>query len=72
MIRKKSRLPPRTPEPGDVGNIDWMPEEESNTKCKHGVQDCATCGTSSKRDALHTTRGGRGVLGRAIARSRKR
>lgn len=32
--------------------------------CKHGVLDCQACGTTERRDVLHTTQGGRGVVGR--------
>jgi hypothetical protein len=42
----------------------------SDTRCKHGDADCEACGTTSKRDALHTTRGGRGVVGR-LGRKRR-
>lgn len=34
------------------------------TKCKHGYYDCETCGTSDRVDALHTTKGGKGAVGR--------
>lgn len=34
------------------------------TSCKHGDGDCDECGTSDRRDVKHTTRGGKGVVGR--------
>lgn len=33
-----------------------------NTTCKHGAGDCASCGTTDRRDVIHKTRGGRGVV----------
>ena len=36
--------------------------------CKHGVLDCEVCGMT-ERDALHTTRGGQGVVARLRNRS---
>jgi hypothetical protein len=32
------------------------------TTCKHVDGDCDECGTTGRRDAIHTTRGGRGVV----------
>lgn len=36
--------------------------------CKHGVLDCETCGMTERRDVLHTTRGGCGVVGQLRGR----
>jgi hypothetical protein len=36
----------------------------STTACKHGRQDCPNCGTTSRRDVTHKTRGGRGSVGK--------
>ncbi len=33
-------------------------------KCKHELLDCARCGSRLDRDARHTIRDGRGVVGR--------
>lgn len=46
--------------------------EEARTRCKHGFFDCQRCGTAQRSDGLHKTRGGRGVIGEAIARSKRR
>jgi hypothetical protein len=32
--------------------------------CKHSPANCETCGTHERRDVVHTTNGGRGVVGR--------
>lgn len=37
---------------------------DAPSRCKHGKADCLTCGVSERRDALHTTVNGRGVVGR--------
>jgi len=34
------------------------------TTCRHGRSECNRCGTSTRRDALHTTAGGRGLVAR--------
>ena len=36
--------------------------------CKHGVLDCEACGVTERRDALHTTQRGLGVVGRLRGR----
>jgi hypothetical protein len=36
---------------------------EDYTVCKHGKGDCEKCGTTNKRDVVHTTRGGVEVVG---------
>lgn len=36
--------------------------EPPRTTCKHRDGRCERCGTSDRRDALHTTRNGRGVV----------
>ncbi len=43
---------------------DWNYEPPPVTVCKHKRGDCAECGTTDRRDAVHTTQGGRGVVGR--------
>ncbi len=35
-----------------------------STACKHGTHDCEKCGTSSKRDRVHKTVNGKGVVGK--------
>ena len=37
---------------------------EPTTACKHGTEDCEACGTTSRRDAKHSTVGGKGLIGR--------
>ena len=37
---------------------------EPTTRCKHGAADCPRCGTTSRRDAVHTTIGGHGAVAR--------
>jgi len=36
----------------------------TNPKCKHGKNDCLRCGTKSGKDHTHTTKAGKGVVGR--------
>lgn len=38
--------------------------KEPTTACKHGHDECELCGTTNRRDALHTTVGGRGLFSR--------
>lgn len=42
----------------------WVEENPATTSCKHHKGDCEECGTTNLRDALHSTQGGRGVVGR--------
>jgi len=46
----------------------WPVEIPANvppkTACKHGRDECETCGTTNRRDVLHKTIGGKGVVGR--------
>jgi len=37
---------------------------EDSTACKHGSGSCEICGTTDRRDVLHTTKNGRGSVGR--------
>lgn len=41
-----------------------------STACKHGRYECDACGTSDRRDAVHTTQGGAGKIAR-LRRSTK-
>ena len=50
------------------GFLDYFDRGESDTRCKHGVGECELCGTTAKRDALHATAGGVGVVGRLASR----
>jgi hypothetical protein len=34
------------------------------TACKHGIYACEKCGTTDRRDTLHTTKNGRGRVAR--------
>ena len=56
---------------GKTPIIEYFPMEvvPPSTACKHHEHGCEVCGTTDQRDALHTTRGGRGVVGR-LKRSR--
>lgn len=47
----------------------WVEVIEPTTKCKHGRGDCEDCGTTSRRDVVHTTRGGRGAVSRLRTRA---
>lgn len=54
------KLPPDTDGYGSWGfSIHWP-----TLRCKHGpCFRCDRCGVTERRDAMHTTRGGRGVVG---------
>lgn len=39
-------------------------EVPPTTRCKHGAGSCEKCGTTNERERVHTTRGGKGVVGR--------
>lgn len=45
-------------------SIELDPPEKNNTTCKHGLEECERCGTTDRRDARHTTVGGRGLVAR--------
>jgi hypothetical protein len=67
----KKRPFPRPPPPVFLTpplttTIDYWPMTvpPPTTACKHGEYECETCGTSDTRDALHTTRGGKGAVAR--------
>ena len=48
-----------------AGWNDWhMVELKPETCCKHGAGACETCGTTDRRDYLHKTVGGRGLVAR--------
>lgn len=44
--------------------LPWFVALPHQTACKHGEGACEDCGTTDTRDALHTTRGGVGAVGR--------
>jgi hypothetical protein len=46
----------------------YVPTWETHTKCRHGSTDCVRCGTSNRRDVIHSTVGGEGK----VAKLRKR
>jgi hypothetical protein len=56
-IRKKER-------PGKGVVWDTFEVVEPTTRCKHDRQNREDCCTSSLRDALHRTAGGKGRIGR--------
>ena len=70
-MKTAPRLPPNEPDDGS-GWESWCPVLSSNTRCKHGEQDCAVCGTSSRRDELHQTRNGLGSIAQVAARYDRR
>jgi len=37
--------------------IGWMVEERPTTRCKHKVGPCEKCGTTDRRDVIHSARG---------------
>ncbi len=39
-------------------------DTQVHTRCKHGAGECEECGTTDRRDVLHSTRGGVGSVGR--------
>jgi hypothetical protein len=41
-----------------------LPPLVPSARCKHGHADCLTCGATERRDVVHSTAGGRGVVGR--------
>lgn len=51
---------------GEAPTWDSMPVEL--TVCKHGKGSCEECGTTNRRDSVHTTEGGRGAIGRIAKR----
>jgi hypothetical protein len=56
---------PKGTKPVVFAGFDWSCTiEEPKTICKHGVYSCDICGTSDRRDTLHTTKGGSGVVGK--------
>jgi hypothetical protein len=42
----------------------WGSPIPDETVCKHGEGSCGVCGTTNRRDTVHSTKGGRGVVGR--------
>ena len=57
----------------DLGTGCWtygFIEVPPTTSCKHGAGACEDCGTTDRRDVVHTTRGGRGAVGRIKRRGR--
>jgi hypothetical protein len=42
----------------------WESRGTEPTVCKHGLGSCEECGTTNRRDAVHTTKGGKGTVGR--------
>jgi hypothetical protein len=42
----------------------WMETVDPKTACKHGKGDCDICGTTDRRDVIHKTQGGKGIVGR--------
>jgi len=47
-----------------VGWNDWYFIIVPDTCCKHGHDECERCGTTNRRDAKHTTVGGKGLVAR--------
>lgn len=42
----------------------WESPRPTPTLCKHGLGSCETCGTTTRREARHTTSGGKGAVAR--------
>jgi hypothetical protein len=45
-------------------SFDFPTYVPQNTACKHGLEDCEICGTTSRRDVRHATVGGKGLIAR--------
>lgn len=59
--RPRKKWPVANPEPRTC----WSPEPEKlGTACKHGLGECETCGTTVRRDSIHSTKDGTGKVGR--------
>lgn len=61
---------PLPPSPGDCWLGTPLPPEK--VRCKHGKGSCETCGTTNRRDSVHTTEGGLGAVGKLRERERKK
>lgn len=46
----------------------WGTPIPDQTVCKHGEGSCEACGTTNRRDVVHTTTGGRGAVGQLRGR----
>ena len=78
MIGETPVKKPKTPEVSDGGKAReitrvlygyaLLPPLVSPALCKHGHADCLTCGATERRDVVHSTVGGRGVVGRLSRR----
>lgn len=55
----ESKAPPAMGDARDFG-----PPQDPAIRCRHRRGDCPRCGTSERRDRLHSTRDGRGVVAR--------
>lgn len=56
-------MPKLPPDTDGYGSWDFTVQSPS-LRCKHGpCFRCDRCGVTDRRDAMHTTRGGRGVVG---------
>lgn len=44
--------------------VEDVSEVPMTTQCKHGLGECETCGTTNRRDVIHSTRGGVGLVGK--------
>lgn len=61
------RLPPLSPDDPSLRGktiVETWDFHFPPALCKHGSGDCETCGTTERRETLHRTRGGKGVVGR--------
>lgn len=64
MSRTPYVLDRGTPQPVTNATWDFFEVEAPTTACRHKKADCARCGTTSRRDVVHLTQDGRGVVAR--------
>jgi len=59
---------PKLPQEPDYGISFDVPSPKPSTACKHGLGECEQCGTSERKDMLHTTTRGVGKVGKLFRR----
>jgi hypothetical protein len=74
---KAPEPPPEPPkgfctQPVDGPTPTWPTNRQSGAACKHGEGSCETCGTTDRREVVHTTEGGLGAVGKLRERGRKK
>jgi hypothetical protein len=54
-----------------TGSRDFWEKDSRETRCKHPNRvECEECGTTIRRDVVHKTEGGRGTVGKLLAKKR--